>query len=101
MGKGCEEMKKRIWITKGSELSCTVTVWAKKPVWCVNKKDPSGRSGHWSNADDTGLAGSSCCFSGDLDGMLRVKFRKLRGPEGFIAERILSINLPKGQDVKK
>ncbi len=88
-------MKKKIWITKNWVKSCTIFIWTRKPVWYPNKnlKNP-GDNGHWAQPNDGGLKHSSCRFHDDLDGLFKVKFSKKRC-EGFIAERILTIRLPK------
>lgn len=87
-------MKKRIWITKDWENTCTVTIWTEKPVWYPNKKLKQPRdNGYWGRKDDGSLSHSSCISHDALDRFFKVKFTKNRR-EGYIAERILTITLP-------
>jgi hypothetical protein len=85
-------MKKRIWITKDWRLSACITIWFKKPIWIQNLKKPCEKdSGHWSNSDGSGLAGSQSLSWQSFDGLFKVHFEK-KVKQGFIAERIISVN---------
>jgi len=94
-------MAKKIWITKNWENSCTVTIWTVKPVWYPNKKVKQPHdNGYWGCKVDGSLDNSSCVFLDCLNNMFKVKFSKKRY-EGHIAERILTVRLPKRNKNKK
>lgn len=86
-------MKRRIWITKDWEMSACIMIWFNKPIWYPNKKRPCDKdSGHWANEDESGLAGSHPLSCDAFENLFKVRFRK-KSDEGFIAERIISVNL--------
>ena len=93
-------MSKRIWITKDWENSCTITVWTEKPIWYPNGKYKQPHDhGFWGLKDYENrkdrFSHDSCVFHDCMDNLFKVKFHKKKY-EGFIAERILSLKLPKG-----
>lgn len=87
-------MKKKVWITKSSPNSASIFIWYKRPVWELNSKWPDNKEmGHWTNADGSGLRRSDCVSHNVFGGLLKVKFSKKAG-QGYIAERIISVNIP-------
>ena len=91
--KGRFVMRKKIWITKNWGIASCIMVWFKKPVWHPNKNRPKDDSGYWGDAKGQ-LSGHPFLHDA-LNGLFKVSFRKLRDQHGYIAERVISVNLSK------
>lgn len=86
-------MKRKIWITKDWKLSACIMIWFEKPRWYPNKKHSENeKSGYWGDQEGhlTGHPLSHDAFRN----LFGVSFHKKTG-EGFVAERIISVNKAK------